>query len=148
MSYQLIPVTAADGSVVQQEWLQKAESVHRQLRPHLADNYSAQMRRVFEGGGRMLLATESEDVVGVAVYRLHENTFDGLHCYIDDLVTDEKKRSYGTGKALLDSVELIARNAGCQRIKLDSGTQRGRAHKFYFREGMQIASFHFFKDLD
>jgi len=30
---------------------------------------------------------------------------------------------------------------------LDSGTQRTQAHKFYFREGMVVTSFHFAKKL-
>ena len=49
-------------------------------------------------------------------------------------------------------VELIggdtaARERGCDYLALDSGTQRQQAHKFYFREGMTITSFHFDKKI-
>jgi hypothetical protein len=41
-----------------------------------------------------------------------------------------------------------AKQAGCKRISLDSGTQRGRAHKFYFSSGLSISSYHFTGDID
>jgi hypothetical protein len=86
-------------------------------------------------------------VTGVAVYRVHENTFQGKQLYVDDLVTDEKRRSTGVGRALLSYLEQKARAAGLENLALDSGTQRQQAHKFYFREGMVVTSFHFGKRL-
>jgi hypothetical protein len=44
-------------------------------------------------------------------------------------------------------MEALARSAGCAKLNLDSGTQRQQAHKFYFREGMVVTSFHFAKPL-
>ena len=41
----------------------------------------------------------------------------------------------------------LARAAGFDSLTLDSGTQRLQAHKFYFREGMAVTSFHFMKKL-
>ena len=35
----------------------------------------------------------------------------------------------------------------CDTFSLDSGAQRQQAHKFYFREGMTITSFHFDKKI-
>ena len=84
-------------------------------------------------------------VTGVAVYRMHENTFQGRQLYVDDLVTDEKRRSTGVGQALLAHLEQKARAASLENLALDSGTQRQQAHKFYFREGMVVTSFHFGK---
>ncbi len=103
------------------------------------------MGRVFAGGARMALAVDGERVLGVAVYRWHENTFDGIKCYIDDLVTDVVQRSRGVGSALLAHVERAARDVGSDVLVLDSGTERARAHKFYFREGFAITSFNFHK---
>jgi GNAT superfamily N-acetyltransferase len=65
--------------------------------------------------------------------------------YVDDLVTDETRRSTGVGHALMEHLQDIARAAGCEQYTLDSGTHRQQAHKFYFREGMVISSFHFKK---
>lgn len=143
----IIEITDRAGNIVEPAWIAKAEFVHRQLRPHLPENYVTKMKRVFEGGGRMCVAERDGAVAGVAVYRIHENTSSGMHMYVDDLVTDESQRSRGVGKALLDYLQTLARELKCETFKLDSGTQRQQAHKFYFREGMTVHAFHFLKSL-
>ncbi len=142
-----IDVTDRAGMLSGPDWLARAERVHRQLRPGLPPDYAAKMQRVFAGGGRMCVAAEGEQVVGVAVHRISENTADGVRMYVDDLVTDEAVRSRGVGHALMEHVQSIARAAGCESLILDSGTHRQQAHKFYFREGMVITSFNFKKPL-
>lgn len=141
----LLEITGADGQILQPDWLKGAEAAHRQLRPQLPKNYAAKMQRVFAGGGRMKVCVEGEQVLGLAVYRCHENTHQGLHLYVDDLVTDEQQRSTGVGRLLLRALEREARKRACTALTLDSGTQRKRAHRFYLREGMDISSFHFDK---
>ena len=143
----IVHITDDAGRVVEPAWLKRAESVHRQRRPELPDDYESTMRRVLAGGARMCVATEGGAVLGVAVYRISENTFEGLHLYVDDLVTDEKLRSRGVGRALMEHLQGLARAAECEATTLDSGTQRVQAHKFYFREGMVVSSFHFRKPL-
>jgi GNAT superfamily N-acetyltransferase len=143
----IIDVTTPDGEFVQPAWLPRAERVHRQLRPQLPADYAAKMRSVFAGGGRLCIAVMGDEVVGVGVYRVYENTFDGVHMYVDDLVSDEARRSLGIGKALLGHMQKVAERGRCVSLRLDSGTQRQRAHRFYFREGMVVSSFHFDKRL-
>jgi len=147
VSVTFISVTSPTGEVIAAPWLARAERVHLQLRPHLAGRYEPTLRRVFGDGGRMLVAAENDAALGVAIYRIYENTFAGLHLYLDDLVTDEACRSRGIGKALLDRLEQIARDAGCVNLLLDSGTHRTRTHAFYLRERFEIRSFHFVKAL-
>jgi len=144
---QIVEVTDEKGAVAAPDWLKKAEPVHRQLRTALPREYEAKMKRVFAGGARMCVATDGADVAGVAVYRMYENTFYGKQLYVDDLVTDEARRSSGVGRTLLGYLEQKARAAGFDSLTLDSGTQRLQAHKFYFREGMAVTSFHFMKKL-
>lgn len=143
----IVDITDADGRIIERDWLLRAESVHRELRPHLPEDYVAKMQRVFDGGARMSVAVRDDAVVGVAVHRVHENTFDGVQMYCDDLVTNADRRSSGVGAALMRHMEALARGAGCAKFNLDSGTQRQQAHKFYFREGMVVTSFHFAKPL-
>lgn len=143
----IVDINDAAGNVIAPASLLAAETVHRQLRPQLPREYAAKMQRVFAGDGRMCVAVRGDAVVGVAVYRIHENTVDDIQMYVDDLVTDESRRSQGVGTALLAHLQHLARNAGCGKFTLDSGTQRQQAHKFYFREGMVITSFHFAKPL-
>jgi GNAT superfamily N-acetyltransferase len=144
----IVAVTDERGAIVEPEWLARAESVHRQLRPLLPTDYRSKMERVFARGGRMCAAVEADRVLGVAVYRISENTFAGVNLYVDDLVTDEGERSKGVGRALLEHLQQLARAAGCETFCLDSGVQRARAHGFYFREGMHITAFNFKKPLE
>lgn len=144
---QFVDVTAADGSIVSGDWLGRAEALHRVLRPQLPNDYVATMTRIAAGGGRLVLAVDADRVVGLAVWRVLENTVFGRFLYVDDLVTREAERSTGVGRALLARCEATARAAGCAMVVLDSGVQRDRAHRFYFREGYAIKAFNFGKRL-
>jgi GNAT superfamily N-acetyltransferase len=141
----VLDVTGGDGTLVEQEWLSRAEPVHRQLRDGLPADYAGRLRAVFANGGRMSVATEAQAVRGVAVWRVIENTYEGRRLYVDDLVTDAAHRSRGIGRALLRHLEQHARNMQCNVLALDSGTPRTDAHRFYFREGMVIPAFCFRK---
>ena len=143
----IVQVTDASGDIVSPEGLRMAEAVHRQLRPHLPPDYAGKMAAVFANGGRMAIVVENDTAVSVAVWRLIENTADGRRVYVDDLVSDEQRRSQGSGKLLLDWLESQAVALGCDALTLDSGVQRHRAHRFYFREGMHVSSYCFRKAL-
>ena len=147
MSLRVVVVAQRDGSISEPRLLQLAEPVHRQLRPQLEADYTGNMQRVFAAGGEMCVALDGERIAGLALFRVYENTFLGQQLYVDDLVTDEVLRSRGVGKALLDFLSGLARARGCKAVTLDSGTQRERAHAFYFREGFTIRAFHFVKPL-
>ena len=43
----------------------------------------------------------------------------------------------------MDWLKCHARENECEQIHLDSGVQRFPAHRFYLREGFDIASHHF-----
>jgi hypothetical protein len=135
-------VVAVDPS--DDQLLRSAERVHRQLRPHLKD-YAARMKQVLAGGAEMAVALVDGEVAGITVFRVLEKTHSGRDLYCDDLVTDETRRSTGVGHALMQHMEAICRERACDTFSLDSGAQRQQAHKFYFREGMTITSFHFDK---
>ena len=147
MNVRVVTITDERGAIVEPVWLARAERVHRMLRTALPGDYAGKMKRVFAGGGRMCVAADEERALGVAVYRIAENTFAGVYLYVDDLVTDETERSHGIGHTLMAHLERVARDAGCDTLALDSATHRPQAHKVYFREGMFITSFTFKKPL-
>ena len=142
----IVQVTGSSREILDEQWLAKAEQVHRQLRPQLPAGYLEKMRRIFDEGGEMCVAVLDQRVVGLAVFREFENTHVGRRFYIDDLVTDETRRSTGVGKQLIAYLEQLARDRGCAGLELESGTHRARAHRFYFREGFGISSFSFRKE--
>ncbi len=143
----IVKVAATGGQIIEVEWLARAEMVHRQLRPQLPEDYSKRMAEIFATGVEMWIAVDGMKVLGIAVFRIMENTHAGRKLYVDDLVTDETQRSKGVGKLLLDGLTEEARRCGCQTIDLDSGTQRTDAHRFYFRERMVVKVFGFTKPL-
>jgi GNAT superfamily N-acetyltransferase len=115
-----------------------------ELRPHLtADLLTAVYAEGHQQGLRFTAAYDRDQCVGVAGWRIHALTLCGRKLYVDDLVTAESARSTGVGAALLADLESRARTAGCSVLDLDSAVHRHRAHRFYFREGMQISGYHF-----
>ena len=102
----LIDVTDEIGCVVEPLWLGRAEGVHRQLRTALPPDYAGRLAQVFANGGRLAVAVEGEAVLGVALWRLTENTYEGRRLYVDDLVTDAAQRSRGA--MVKDTAELVA----------------------------------------
>ncbi len=127
----------------------RCHPVMRQLRPHFprAFEFVSQVQRQQEQGYLLAFLESGGKVRAVAGYRYLESLFSGRNLYVDDLVTDEKSRSFGFGGKLLDWLADEAISHGCRRLELDSGVQRDRAHRFYFVKGMKIDSFHFRKEL-
>ena len=147
MRIDIVRVAGPDRRVIDPGLLARAEPVHRQLRPQLGADYPGRMQRVVRDGGEIVVGVLADAVVGIAVFRLFENTHVGQRCYVDDLVTDASRRSTGVGHALVGWLEQEARSRGCAVLDLESGVQREGAHKFYFREGFIIPSFSFRKAL-
>ncbi len=122
--------------------------VMSQLRPHIAEvDYVRSVRAVLADGARLIAAWQDGRCIGCATFREEIRLATGHMVYVDDLVTDSAARSSGIGQALLAWVEAEAKRLGAKVLILDSGTQRERAHAFYFREGFTITSFNFKKPL-
>ncbi|MHB1169675.1 MAG: GNAT family N-acetyltransferase [Longimicrobiales bacterium] len=119
--------------------------VMRQLRPDIAaDRYLPMVRSMMTTDGYRLAALTDDDAVrAVAGYRYMHMLYCDRLLYLDDFVTDERVRSRGYGKALLDWLKEEARREGCSELQLISRTVREDAHRFYFREGLGIECFQF-----
>jgi len=141
----IIPVS--DDVKAHAGWLTASETLHRQLRPDLPVDYADYMRQMFAEGAEMAVLVHDDAVRAIAVFRCHLTTFHGRRFYIDDLVADQDHRSRGFGGKLLSWCEAQARERGCGALALESGVQRQRAHNFYFRHGLTIITFGFFKPL-
>jgi GNAT superfamily N-acetyltransferase len=118
--------------------------IMRELRPHIPEDQFLERIRTQENNGYQLVYVQSDQgVAAVAGFRIGENLAWGKFLYIDDLVTLTAQRSHGYGTKLLNWLKDHARSNGCAQLHLDSGMQRVDAHRFYEREGMTKASFHF-----
>lgn len=127
------------------EQILATREVMRQLRPNVPlDDYLQTVARMMKSDGYRLAALYDEETVrAVAGYRVMEMLYCGKILYVDDLITDDRFRSKGYGKALMDWLKTEASAHGCRQLHLDSGVQREQAHRFYFREGLTISGHHF-----
>jgi GNAT superfamily N-acetyltransferase len=120
----------------------------RELRPHIAESeYLSRVRAQEKAGYLLAFVQEAASPVAVAGFRIGENLAWGRFLYVDDLVTRPADRSKGYGAALLSWLRDYAEKQGCLQLHLDSGIQRIEAHRFYEREGMERASFHFRQEI-
>ena len=123
--------------------------VMSELRTHLKkDMFLSTVRHMETEGYKLAFIEDKGKVVAVAGYRIYSNLFMGKHLYVDDLVTAEIARSRGYGAQMVKWLRNEARKENCNFYHLDSGTHRGEAHKFYFRQGFTIASYHFSEQLN
>jgi GNAT superfamily N-acetyltransferase len=124
-------------------------AVMAHLRPSLVEpDFVARVRAQQAEGYRLAYLVDDFAVVAVAGFRVMEMLATGRTMYVDDLVTEETRRSLGYGKTMLDWLEAQAGAEGCGTLSLDSGTFRHDAHAFYFRERMRVTSFHFAKKVE
>jgi GNAT superfamily N-acetyltransferase len=116
-----------------------------QLRPNVPfEEYPATIARMMKSDGYRLAALYDEETVrAVAGYRVMEMLYCGKILYVDDLITDDRFRSKGYGKVLMDWLKAEAKAQGCAELHLDSGVQREQTHRFYFREGLTSDCHHF-----
>ena len=125
--------------------------VMRELRPHIVDEAEfvarVQRQRATERSWRLAYVEQDGVPVAAASCRILEHLAWGKVLYVDDLICAESHRGTGAATALMDWMEEQARAEDCAQLQLDSGTQRIRAHHFYFRQGLSITSFHFGKKL-
>ena len=130
------------------EQIARCYPVIRELRTHLAeDEFVARVSTQIEQGYRLAFIEVEGDVVACAGYRIGDSLAWGHFLYVDDLVTASDSRSEGHGGALLRWLCEEAHANGCERLHLDSGTERKAAHRFYQREGLAISGFHFVRAL-
>lgn len=124
-------------------------AVMQQLRPHLTDAtaFAAQIQRQRQNGYRLLAARENGQVIGLAGYRLTENTLYGRFIYVDDLVIDAALQRRRLGERLLDRVREETRARGYRWLVLDTGMHMALAQRFYFRQGLLPLGMHFSQDL-
>jgi GNAT superfamily N-acetyltransferase len=114
------------------------------LRPHLVETeFVDRVQRQQQQGYQLAYVEEEGTVRAIAGFRVTENLMVGKFLYVDDLVTGEGERSKGYGASLLDGLVEWAKEQGCEQLQLDSGVQRFAAHRFYFRQRMEITSYHF-----
>jgi len=125
-------------------------AVMQELRPHLT-NVEAFVEQVFrqgEQGFRLLALIEHGQVIGLAGFRITENTLYGRFVYVDDLVVTASQQRRELGAGLLEEVRRRTRALRYRYLVLDTGLHMPLAQRFYFRQGLLAKGMHFTQDLN
>lgn len=99
----------------------------------------------------VIVATDAADVpTGWCHVELRRTLVEPKSALIVGLVIGESHRSAGIGAQLLAAAEGWARARGCLRMVVATRLTRERAHRFYAREGYDVAKSSYFltKSLD
>ena len=128
------------------EW-REAFPVMRELRTHLDEaTFLDLMREMKPAGYQLLAARDASGVIrALAGIGEHTNLYYGHHIWVYELITTASERSHGYGKALMDSIDVLARDLGCDTVALASGLQRADAHRFYEQKAHLKASAYTFQ---
>lgn len=131
------------------EEIRAAFPLMQELRTSLTEARYVEAVAEMAADGYRLFALKRDGVaVALAGVGIATNLYYGRYLWVYDLVTTEAERSRGYGRRLLQHLEELARQEGCDTIALSSGVQRSDAHRFYEeRMGYERASFVFRKEL-
>jgi GNAT superfamily N-acetyltransferase len=127
-----------------QEEFKALYAIMHQLRGSLSlDEYLARIERARHGGYQLFYANFRERIAGTIGLRIQDDLCWGHNLYVDDLVVDESLRGLRIGEGLMRFAESLARSEKCDYVRLASGIDRTRVHRFYERLGYRKTSFTF-----
>lgn len=84
--------------------------------------------------------TETNKVVGwIQINKEPKSLLVSDYADVAALVVDDKHRGHGIGRLLLQEAEKWAKRNGVKLIRIRSNAKRTEAHRFYNREGYEVA---------
>ena len=118
------------------------------LTPELTkEDYIMMLPEMIKNGYRMVGAFKDSECIGLSGFWINSKIWCGKYLEVDNFIVDEKYRSSGIGKMLLDWLMLEGKKHDCKASVLDSYVYNDKSHRFYFREGFVIKGFHFFRKI-
>lgn len=91
---------------------------------------------------------EGDKLIGVSSGWIAVKLYSGKQLEIDNVIIDNTIQSKGYGTFFIAEIESWAKTNNCETVELNTYTQNGRSHKFYFNQGYNILGFHFQKNLN
>jgi GNAT superfamily N-acetyltransferase len=79
-----------------------------------------------------LVAERDGRIIGFAHYIFRPSTWaEKDYCYLEDLFVDPEVRGMGAGRALIQALEVIARDAGSERLYWTTAPDNTTARRLY-----------------
>jgi GNAT superfamily N-acetyltransferase len=117
------------------------------LRPQLSQvDMLAMIKEMQAEDYRIIYVTADDNPATVAAFagfRHMQKFHTGKVIYIDDLATLPAYQGKGYASLLLGYIRDLARKEGLRAVQLDSGHDRGTAHRLYLNQGYYISAHHF-----
>jgi len=110
------------------------EKAEEEFTASLQDYYRDFEKGVFH----ILVAEESEQVIGMALYYLAYSTWKGKMLYLEDFVVQEAQRRRGVGQMLFDALAEEAKQMGCRLLKWQVLDWNSPAIAFYEKQSATI----------
>ena len=107
--------------------------------PATAAQILKRMHKMKAGSRNVLLVAETKDagVIGWAHVSVNHLLEVGTRAELNGLIVDEEQRGHRAGSKLLEAAEHWAHKHGCPVMSVRSNVIRGRAHRFYERQGYE-----------
>ena len=99
-------------------------------------------------GYRCIVAFDGKKPAGACGIWTLNRFWCGRFMEVDNVIVNDKARSKGIGKAMMDWVEKEAKKQKCKVLIADSYSHNTASHRFYLRERYIIKGFCFVKELD
>ena len=101
--------------------------------PASAEQVRSRLDRIQQDETNAVLVAEGADgqVLGWVQVYVRPLVVDDLNAELGGLVVDERNRSQGVGRQLMEEAEVWARAHGCEAVNVRSNVIRERAHHFY-----------------
>jgi GNAT superfamily N-acetyltransferase len=108
-------------------------------------------RRFFDANEPVycIVAERDGKILGLCHYIYHRSTSRlELLCYLQDLFTVAEERGHGIGRALINRVYDIAKNAGCKRVYWQTHTTNTPGRTLYDKVARHFGFIVYAKDLE
>jgi GNAT superfamily N-acetyltransferase len=120
----------------------------RQLNPAITKTaFNQSLKEMLPLGYRCIIALDGKNPIGACGIWTANRFWCGRFMEVDNVVVDQKARSGGIGKHMMDWVEKEAKRTNCKLVIADSYTHNVASHRFYSREKYIIKGFCFVKEL-
>ncbi|MCC9135745.1 GNAT family N-acetyltransferase [Pontibacter silvestris] len=141
-AYTIAEITTLEQMVAQYELI-------RMLNPAMsAERYEMLLQGMLPNGYRMVgVFNDSGTCIGLSGFWINTKLYSGKYLEVDNFVVHEAYRALGLGKLLSDWMLQEAKNHCCETVMLDAYVTNSNAHRFYFREGFHVKSYHFYKSI-
>lgn len=140
--------TDMDFRILAPEQYPTAINLVAQLNPKTnPDILALRLEQLSQPGYELLGAYDEGQLIGICGMWTMFRLYIGKLMEIDNVAVDERYRSTGVGKQMMDWVENYARAQGCQSIELNTYVNNHRSHKFYYNQGFVTLGYHMQKRL-